>query len=436
MNSTLQSFAEETKKNGVNEFLNMFESLQGSKWLILGAQVRGILTYVIPETVLSENNVIAVRELSFLPDEENASISRSPPEHILYISRPILSEMKLIARHVRNFTASGFGRNVQFHLFFVPHVNTICEQVLEDEGVLEMINIEEMPIGFMPLDTDLYSLEMDSFFKQCIVDGDNTPIETVAKAIHKLQSMFGVIPNVRSKGTSSKKIIQKLLQLRQAEAAENYDHPASSLNPLRIRGDIHTLVLLDREVDMVSPLVTPLTYEGLVDELISINNGEILVDQSLMGDDEESDKKKNVAGSAKDVKDDPAVRVPRRPQDKTKMPIRLDSSDTIFCEIRGENRDLTYSPTQPLTLSPTYPLTYSPETRGENRDLTNLLFRLQYCTRFVVYNRLRNRTKFALFRCKQVSQLNSWVFSCRKKQLKSGRVMQLSGTIKTQCIDT
>ena len=35
---------------------------------------------------------------------------------------------------------------------------------------------------------------------------------------------------------------------------------------------IDSLIILDRKVDMVSPLLTQLTYEGLVDELIGIKN--------------------------------------------------------------------------------------------------------------------------------------------------------------------
>lgn len=53
----------------------------------------------------------------------------------------------------------------------------------------------------------------------------------------------------------------------------------------------HVVVLssIDREVDLVSPLVTPLTYEGLVDEIIGIDNGRIKVDASLLGTDESNE---------------------------------------------------------------------------------------------------------------------------------------------------
>ena len=38
-------------------------------------------------------------------------------------------------------------------------------------------------------------------------------------------------------------------------------------------GDIDLLILIDREVDLVTPLCTQLTYEGLIDEALGIRNG-------------------------------------------------------------------------------------------------------------------------------------------------------------------
>lgn len=37
-----------------------------------------------------------------------------------------------------------------------------------------------------------------------------------------------------------------------------------------------TLLLLDRNVDLLTPLATQLTYEGLIDEVYGITNGKLL----------------------------------------------------------------------------------------------------------------------------------------------------------------
>ncbi len=37
--------------------------------------------------------------------------------------------------------------------------------------------------------------------------------------------------------------------------------------------EIDTLIILDRGVDVVSPMMTPLTFEALIDQVIGIENG-------------------------------------------------------------------------------------------------------------------------------------------------------------------
>lgn len=42
---------------------------------------------------------------------------------------------------------------------------------------------------------------------------------------------------------------------------------------------IDELILIDREVDCVTPMCTQLTYEGLLDEVLGIKNGSVTLDQ-------------------------------------------------------------------------------------------------------------------------------------------------------------
>ncbi|KAL1363514.1 hypothetical protein AAHE18_03G154100 [Arachis hypogaea] len=76
-----------------------------------------------------------------------------------------------------------------------------------------------------------------------------------------------------------------------------------------VMSEINTLILLDREVDMVTPLCSQLTYEGLLDEFLNIKNGSIELDASIMGLQQEGKK--------------------------TKVP--LNSTDKLFKEIRDLN---------------------------------------------------------------------------------------------------
>ncbi|KAM0888687.1 hypothetical protein ACQ4PT_028197 [Festuca glaucescens] len=56
--------------------------------------------------------------------------------------------------------------------------------------------------------------------------------------------------------------------------------------------EIDTLILLDRQVDMVTPMCSQLTYEGLLDEMLEIHNGTVEVDASIMGAQQDGKKVK------------------------------------------------------------------------------------------------------------------------------------------------
>lgn len=52
------------------------------------------------------------------------------------------------------------------------------------------------------------------------------------------------------------------------------EQPAASADSLNPPTPFDSLIILDRHVDMITPLLTQLTYQGLVDELVGIKNCE------------------------------------------------------------------------------------------------------------------------------------------------------------------
>ena len=41
------------------------------------------------------------------------------------------------------------------------------------------------------------------------------------------------------------------------------------------KGQVESIIILDRNVDPITPLCTPLTYEGLIDQFYGIHNSKI-----------------------------------------------------------------------------------------------------------------------------------------------------------------
>lgn len=65
-------------------------------------------------------------------------------------------------------------------------------------------------------------------------------------------------------------ISQRLADLLTRQNTQRASVDRESL--LDISGTFDSLIVIDRRVDMITPLLTQLTYEGLIDEVVHIRN--------------------------------------------------------------------------------------------------------------------------------------------------------------------
>jgi hypothetical protein len=135
-------------------------------------------------------------------------------------------------------------------------------QVLKDEGVFNRVTVSECRLDFIAFEGDLLSLQMPG-----------ASADTIAQSLGQLQTIFGTIPRVRLQGQTSRDILERSMRSRK----EQWDEEISQVSP-----EIDMLVMMDRSTDWVSALVTPLTYEGLIDELLGIENGYVKLDAAML----------------------------------------------------------------------------------------------------------------------------------------------------------
>ncbi|KAL7184453.1 hypothetical protein ACSBR2_026582 [Camellia fascicularis] len=272
------------------ELITILKNIRGKKCLVIDPKLGGSLSLIVQTSLLKEHGV-ELRHLT--PDPVLTECTK-----VVYLVRAQLDLMKFICSHVHNDASKGLQR--EYFVYFVPRRAVACEKILEEEKVHHLMTIGEYPLYVIPLDEDVLSFELDLAFKECAVDGDMSSLWHIAKAIHKLEFSFGLIPNVRAKGKASVRVADILNRMQAEEPVNSSDMGVPEIN---------TLILLDREVDMVTPMCSQLTYEGLLDEFLRVNNGAVELDSSIMGAQQEGKK----------------IKVP------------LNSSDKLFKEIRDLN---------------------------------------------------------------------------------------------------
>ncbi|XP_069691089.1 vacuolar protein sorting-associated protein 33B isoform X1 [Periplaneta americana] len=183
-----------------------------------------------------------------------------------------------------------------YHLILVPSDLVAIQQLLEEEGVYGAVTVHKFPWELIRLDGGVLSYEMPSLFKMLFIDGDRSLLPAVAQSLWSLQMLFGRIPLILTQGRFSLQI-QTMVNIL-------FDELGS---PDKADAEIGCLIVVDRDVDYASVLLTPVTYVGLLDEVFGINSGTIELDGRVTGN-----------------------------QDK-KLSYQLSSSDAIYNEIKNRH---------------------------------------------------------------------------------------------------
>nr|XP_002120775.1 vacuolar protein sorting-associated protein 33A [Ciona intestinalis] len=239
------------------ELVHLLDKCHGSKALVWDQELTEQFGLVAEYSLLKE------REVDRMFPLRTPRLPKSSVQHIIFVTRPVISLMDVIASNIRKEEeGDGFGRK-EFHIFFVPWKSFLCVQKLEDLGVYgALTNIEDYHLDLIALDSDVLSMENHLNFYDNNISEDGTSLYLAAKAITRIQKQYGQIPMIYGKGKSCKAICS-LLQKMWSEQGDvvGDEHP-----------QIDRLLIIDRTADLITPLVTQLTYEGLIDEAYGISN--------------------------------------------------------------------------------------------------------------------------------------------------------------------
>lgn len=106
---------------------------------------------------------------------------------------------------------------------------------------------------------------MPHLLPSIFLDRDWTNLHIIAKSIENLINQFGEFGATHGQGEAAK-IVNSLIKTMQADRKEK---PNTS-----IKTQINHLVLIDREVDYITPLLTQQVYTGILDDWFTIDCGQ------------------------------------------------------------------------------------------------------------------------------------------------------------------
>ncbi|KAK3539155.1 hypothetical protein QTP86_026972 [Hemibagrus guttatus] len=307
----------EAARKELREFL---DKCAGSKAIVWDEYLTGPFGLIAQYSLLKEHEVEKMFTLK---------AGRVPPadvKNVIFFVRPKLELMDIIAENI--MSEDKLQPQREFHILFVPRRSLLCEQRLKEQGVLNAFtNIDEYILDLIPYDGDLLSMESESAFRnlkyftfsfsfaffcfvimqECYLENDQTSLYHTAKGLMTLQALYGTIPQIFGKGECARHVANMMLRMKREFAGTQ-----NQILPV-----FDTLLLLDRNVDLLTPLATQLTYEGLIDEIYGITNGYVKLPPEKFA-------QKKAGEGGKDLPTEPKK-------------LQLNSAEELYAEIRDKN---------------------------------------------------------------------------------------------------
>ena len=160
-------------------------------------------------------------------------------------------------------------KEADFYFIFIPGETYEIINFFASIGLLNRFKVNSFNIDLIPIDNDLISMERDGSFKKIYVDNDITPLTDLVDSFIKLELCFGKIKNKYIKGERAK-LFSDLLSKKENETN------------IKTTEEILGMIVLDRNVDFLTPMTSNFTYEGLFDDHFGIKFGKVKVEKSYI----------------------------------------------------------------------------------------------------------------------------------------------------------
>jgi vacuolar protein sorting-associated protein 33A len=232
---------------------------------------------------------------------------------VLFLIRPTVESARLVSSILKQARLE--EAPWEAHVCFVPRRSFQCEVVWHAAGVWDMLStVTELGTTLVPWDDDVMTMEWPTLWGHAKIRDAPEAAQEIAECLVDLQTVFGPIPEIKSKGDVACNAVKMLLIRRRDQSRDDKaiadaqaitmsssssaappdasslvaraiaaasgrvaddkekDTPEAASEPTPA-GLISMAILIDRDVDPVTPLFHPLTVEALLDDIIGLDAG-------------------------------------------------------------------------------------------------------------------------------------------------------------------
>ncbi|CAH8501713.1 unnamed protein product [Schistosoma mattheei] len=245
----------------------VFEKLSktpGWKVLIMDDAATRVLSSCFKMQDITEYGITLVESLNCKRQKLNM--------HAIYIMRPRRAEIELL---LQDFPESNPTYSAA-HVFFLSSCpNDLLNQIIASQAVRRIMNMIQLSVDFIPLESHLYSLEATEsaqlyFLPSDIVHDKLSRIDQIAEQLASVCITLQEYPKICYQKTESNLELARLVQVK----LDTY----KSDNPILGQGshkDQSLLLIVDRSLDPVTPLLHELTLQAMCYDLLTVEENTI-----------------------------------------------------------------------------------------------------------------------------------------------------------------
>ncbi|CAH8510110.1 unnamed protein product [Heterobilharzia americana] len=283
------------------EFLSYIGVYPSPKCIYWEKDVLAHMSSVVNNSDLKKHGVM---NSFLLPSTKDAS---SPPgcKSVVFIISPKVGVVDCVQSFVQRDSQSSQDTGKQYGIIAIPRFSFACKSLLKEKKLInKFTDISEFPLTIVPVEYDVLSMEDSQCFANYSVGERPDGVYQFVQGLMRFQSLFGLFPKIYAKGEKAIEVAKMLKRMSNETSASNKNQSQfSALDETDSQTEL--LILIDRSVDLLTPLLSQLTYAGLVDEEWGIRFG--------------------------------ICRPYRSSDSETSRKLVLNSTDMVYAEIRDQN---------------------------------------------------------------------------------------------------
>lgn len=158
-----------------------------------------------------------------------------------------------------------------FHVIVLPTVLHSFSVVLEEEGLFGYVELHRFNWDFITIDTGALSLEIPQIFREVFIREDTSLLPSIAHSLRILNMVCRRSPILITYGENAVKVANMIDQIEGFRNNANFNEE---------RSDFSVTIIIDRNKDYPSALMTPVTYSGLLLEIFPAISGTLQIDEN------------------------------------------------------------------------------------------------------------------------------------------------------------